>query len=189
MSDEDYTPLHLMRDIHQTQRIFFGLIRFLDGPSRARSMNNFLQNTAVELSLLRQYMRTQQATTRMVFNLPLNLDVSGNFLDPVVVRPTQQQIEEGTERNVSVIDMTCSICQESVTSATRIRQCGHCFHEACITQWFSMNPRCPMCRADVREVGGAGSEHRHRADTFDSLLRALNNHTRNEDSRLHPDTE
>jgi hypothetical protein len=37
-----------------------------------------------------------------------------------------------------------------VECATRIRHCGHCFHSGCIGEWFSMNPRCPVCRHDIR---------------------------------------
>ena len=176
--DDGYDILGLLHEIQETERSFFSIVRFLDGPGRSRAMSMYLQNTAVTLAILRQYQRTERNITRMTVTLPA-VDISGNFFDPVVVRPTQEQIEHGTERNVVVVDTTCSICQEAVTSATRIRNCGHCFHEACISQWFSMNPRCPMCRADVRE---------HSA-VFDSLLLALNRHNRNESGRMHSDEQ
>lgn len=185
MEMEPDDVLDVLVQMQTTQRAFFNTIRFFDGQHRTRIVTLFLQNMAMEIGVLREYMRRRQNVTRMVVNLPLTTsDISGNFFDPVVVHPTQEQINQGTERNVPVVDTTCSICQEPVTSATRIRQCGHCFHEACISQWFSMNPRCPMCRADVRETG-----HRHRIDTFDSLLRALNEHPINEGHRVHADEE
>jgi hypothetical protein len=201
--DDEFDIIGLLHDIQETERVFFNTIRFLNGDTRSRVMMMYLQNASSTLGVIREYQRTQRNITRMTVTLPA-LDISGNFFDPVTVRPTQEQITQGTEQNVQVTDTTCSICQEAVTSATRIRQCGHCFHEACISQWFSMNPRCPMCRVDVREAGGAGShrqrsldavmngvsEHRHiPGDTFDSLLRALNNHTSNEDHRVHPDQQ
>jgi hypothetical protein len=200
--DDEYDVLGLLHDIQETERAFLNTIRFLDGHARSRIMNVYLQNTATTLAIVREYQRTQRTITRMTVTLPA-LDISGNFFDPVVVHPTQEEINQGTEQNVEVTDTTCSICQEAVTSATRIRRCGHCFHEACISQWFTMNPRCPMCRTDVRDsvvvsplrqgalrsfLGGE-PEHRHRSDTFDSLLRALNNHTSNESDRLHSDEQ
>jgi hypothetical protein len=88
----------------------------------------------------------------MVLNIPIGgMDISGNFFDPVIVAPTQQQIRAATDEHINVVDTTCSICQESVTCATRIRACGHAFHGQCIDQWFTMNPRCPVCRHDIRE--------------------------------------
>jgi hypothetical protein len=175
--DEETDVLGLLREIQETDRAFFAIIRFMDGHARSRAINLYLQNTTMALSIVREYQRNARNITRMTVTLPA-FDLSGNFFDPVAVRPTQEQITHGTERNVSIADMTCSICQESVTSATRIRRCGHCFHEACISQWFTMNPRCPMCRADVRGI-----------DTFDSLLRALNEHPTNEGHRVHTDEE
>lgn len=79
-----------------------------------------------------------------------------NFNEPVIVRPTQQQIESAS----SIIELTnstesCSICQESLTfiNADRVRrlnQCEHMFHNSCITRWFNRNVRCPVCRHDIR---------------------------------------
>jgi len=78
-----------------------------------------------------------------------------NFNEPVIVRPTQQQIESAS----SIIELTnsteyCSICQESlVLNAERVRRlnrCEHMFHDSCITEWFNRNVRCPVCRHDIR---------------------------------------
>jgi hypothetical protein len=173
----------LLEDIHETERSFFSLIRFLDGQARPRILSMFLQNMATELAIVRDAVRSERLTTRVV----LNMDMSGNFFDPVPVAPTAEQIAAGTEANVEMVaDSVCSICQENLPTATRIRGCNHCFHDACIRQWLTMNPRCPMCRHDIRE-GGAGSVPPDR--TFDNLLRALNEHIPNESSRVHPHPE
>lgn len=90
-------------------------------------------------------------------NIPLGslLDPSGNFIrsfmEPVQVIPTREQITAATENHIQATDTTCAICQEGVTCATRIRDCGHYFHSQCILEWFTMNPRCPVCRHDIRE--------------------------------------
>lgn len=179
--EEDYTVLDLLHEMQMTQRAFFNTIRFFDGRERTRTINLFLQNVAGEIGLAREHMRREQTVARMVVNLPLNMDLSGNFFDAVPVAPTEEQIVRGVESNVSPAEpTTCPICQENVTTATRIRACGHCFHDVCIRQWFSMNPRCPMCRHDIREP----------PNTFDRLLRALNEHpSNNEGRRVHPHEE
>ena len=151
---EEHTALDVLHDIMESDRTFFNGVRFLGGQSRDALISMHMRNTNVALNILREQSRNPPAatTTRMVFNLPL--DVSGNaaFFDPVPVAPTRTQIDAGVDRHIGVTDTVCSICQEAVTCATRIRGCGHCFHENCISQWFTMNARCPMCRHDVREL-------------------------------------
>ncbi len=104
----------------------------------------------------------------MVLNLPI--DMSGTFMDPVPVVPTQAQIMAATEIRTRLTDTQCSICQEDVETATRIRHCGHCFHSHCLQQWLGLNPRCPVCRYDIRDF-------------------QLNNVGNANDSGMHPDDE
>ena len=78
-------------------------------------------------------------------------------LDPVIVAPTQEQINAAThvyeclrEQDRSNI---CSICQEDYTDNVLVRQirhCNHTFHRQCIDQWFQQNTHCPVCRFDIR---------------------------------------
>jgi len=155
MSQEDGydETLNVMRELMLSDREFYRNIRLFSGDTRSSVAVLHERNISNIVSFLRlytAYQRTQQQPVRLTMNIPL-FDVSGNFLDPVPVVPTQAQITRAIENNVQVTDTTCSICQEPVTQATRIRHCGHCFHESCIGQWFSMNPRCPMCRVDIRE--------------------------------------
>lgn len=147
----------LIREITQTDRAFFSMIRFLDGNTRNHIVAAHMRNTSQAYALLRLYLSQSSRTESIVMNIPLNsiLDPSGNFmrnfLDPVPVVPTREQITAATENHIGVTDQTCAICQEGVTCATRIRACGHCFHSQCIHEWFSMNTRCPICRHDIRE--------------------------------------
>jgi len=77
-----------------------------------------------------------------------------NDLQPVVVRPTQIQIENGS----SIVELTsnhnvCAICQENMLPAQTIRRLNHCrhiFHNTCIMTAFTTSPRCPNCRHDIR---------------------------------------
>jgi hypothetical protein len=153
MSDRDEIDiLDVVQDLLQLERTFYGTIRFFDGASRSHLVAAHMRNTSGIINILRQYMTQPNRVTNMVLNIPLGqMDLSGNFFDPVIVAPSQQQITAATERHVNIPDTNCAICQDSVTCATRIRACGHCFHPQCIDQWFTMNPRCPVCRHDIRD--------------------------------------
>jgi len=162
--------LDLIRELTQTDRAFFSMIRFLDGNTRNHLVAAHMRNTSQAYALLRLYLSQSNRTESIVMNIPLNsiLDPSGNFmrnfLDPVPVVPTREQITAATENHVGVAEQTCAICQENVTCATRIRACGHCFHSQCIHEWFSMNTRCPICRHDIRDLrrGGASTNNDNR---------------------------
>ena len=181
----EYSALDAIRDLTLTDRAFFSIVRFLDGNTRNHIVAAHLRNTSQATTVIRQFMAAQHREERrenIVMNIPLSnlsglLDPSGNFmrnfLDPVAVVPTTDQIENATDNNIYVTDTTCAICQEAVTSATRIRHCEHCFHSHCIQEWFTMNTRCPVCRHDIRER--------------QSLRRG--NVTRDNDNRVHSDEE
>lgn len=208
MEDEFYeenTALDVLHDIMESDRVFFNGVRFLSGQGRDSLISMHLRNTSLALGILREHeLRAAQppppvrTTTRMVLNFPL--DISGNsaFLDPVPVIPTQAQITAGVDRHIGVMDTVCSICQENVTCATRIRGCGHCFHDQCIAQWFSMNPRCPMCRYDVRDpppprrelsVGIPRQGRTMVLDTSLNDLRDVSGIQIDESHRVHPNEE
>ena len=75
------------------------------------------------------------------------------FMEPVIVRPTSQQITA----NSTIVEVTtnevCAICQENMASVDPIRRLNHCqhlFHDECISAWFQQNVHCPTCRHDVR---------------------------------------
>lgn len=157
----EYSVLDAIRDITQTDRAFFGVVRFLDGNTRNHIVAAHMRNTSQLTALLRQVMAVQPRPVHrenIIMNIPLNsiFDPSGNFLrnflDPVPVVPSREQIQAATESHIQATDTICAICQENVTCATRIRHCGHCFHSQCIHEWFSVNTRCPICRHDIRDL-------------------------------------
>jgi hypothetical protein len=151
MSQEDLRILDTIRDVMETDQSFFSMSRYLDGRTRANLIAVQLRNTNIALNTIRD-ISSRRRTTTIVANIPIGaLDISGNFFDPVVVRPTQAEITAAVEHHIQVPeDTTCSICQDELSCATRIRHCGHTFHSSCINEWFSMNPRCPVCRHDIR---------------------------------------
>ena len=78
------------------------------------------------------------------------------FLQPVVVHPTSEQISANTTlgRLVSDTDHACAICQDALTSeqeGRKLNACGHWFHKNCIDTWLERDVHCPVCRHDIRE--------------------------------------
>ena len=47
----------------------------------------------------------------------------------------------------------CPICSDDITDRKAL-QCGHVFCTACIDQWFSNRPTCPMCGTVYAVVRG-----------------------------------
>jgi hypothetical protein len=85
-------------------------------------------------------------------------NLPNSFLEPVIVRPTPEQIEQGSARAFPSEETTCAICQDSIPvnqMARRLNACGHTFHISCIDQWFGRDVRCPTCRHDIREPANA----------------------------------
>jgi hypothetical protein len=150
MEDDQRDVLDVLSQLFETEEHFYEIVRFLDGQHRTHVVAAHQRNVSLALGLLRDYMRAPASMTITV-PIPVGaMDVSGTFFDPVPVIPTPAQIRAATDLHVAVHDQNCAICQEPVECATRIRHCGHCFHSGCIGEWFSMNPRCPVCRHDIR---------------------------------------
>jgi len=100
-------------------------------------------------------------TTRLLLTL-MSIPTGGplgagenSFLQPVLVRPTAEEIEANTTVGHVVSDepVSCAICQDVLTPEQEGRKllgCGHWFHRGCIDTWLTRNVRCPNCRHDVR---------------------------------------
>jgi hypothetical protein len=78
------------------------------------------------------------------------------FLDPVIVSPSAEQIDEATTVETAIITQedNCAICQEEIGMGQEMRTIDHChhtFHQHCIDIWFQRNVRCPTCRHDIRD--------------------------------------
>jgi hypothetical protein len=79
-----------------------------------------------------------------------------NFMEPVTVRPTHEQIEEASRVDVLAVASSdnCAICQDSFAAHSNRRTlvaCNHAFHMNCIDTWFEQNVHCPVCRHDIRD--------------------------------------
>ena len=81
-----------------------------------------------------------------------------NFMEPVPIFPTQEQIENATSsllyREIeNPLNHSCPISLEPFhqnDTVTIIKYCGHIFKPAEIQAWFQNNVRCPICRYDIR---------------------------------------
>jgi hypothetical protein len=88
---------------------------------------------------------------RANFTIDLTSDLLRTFHEPVAVIPTPAQIAAAVELNSEPPhDGLCAICQDTMTTSTRLTRCNHHFHQACIVQWFGTSVRCPVCRNDIR---------------------------------------
>lgn len=100
--------------------------------------------------LLQSHVRNQLATTVLAITLPQTL-TGANFTDPVLVIPTEEEIDAALE-DITSSTTDCAICQDSISSdGCRIRSCQHVYHRNCLSDWFALNVRCPVCRHDIRE--------------------------------------
>jgi hypothetical protein len=105
------------------------------------------------------------------FNIPNNIDLSNNIpvyfnyqvytqnLDPVIVHPSNEQIDTATENLlfgniINPININCPISLEqflNTSNVTIIKHCKHIFNTNNLMNWFRTNCKCPVCRFDIRE--------------------------------------
>ena len=100
---------------------------------------------------------TSQLLYRLVSDVLVDQDNFEN-LEPVVVRPTDEQILNATQivrygdiehpQNSRCIITLVEFSEDS--HVTMIRGCGHMFDSTELNRWFDSNVRCPLCRYDIR---------------------------------------
>ena len=47
------------------------------------------------------------------------------------------------------IPQTCPICLSEMKSYIKIKECGHSFHQRCLTSWTHKSNSCPLCRRHI----------------------------------------
>jgi hypothetical protein len=105
-----------------------------------------------------------------------------NFFEPVIIYPTQSQIEAATRRVrycdiVTPLNNSCPISLEPFNDSdnvTVIRHCGHIFNTTEINNWFRSNCVCPVCRYDIRNYSNNNNNNNNN-----------NIETRNQNNNLH----
>jgi hypothetical protein len=105
----------------------------------------------------------------------LSLFTTGMNFQDVLVIPTLNQIEAASliieHADVSA-EENCAICQEHTIPGQQSPQwrrlhCSHQFHTSCIMPWFQRNVHCPVCRADIRDIGSARADDHDSHDSHD----------------------
>ena len=140
----------------QTRRLF--PTRYTQGHLEYRTAPTSLESIRYILAMLHP---TPIATVTRWQNLLAYVQDIGDIedMEPVVVRPTVEQISEAssitphTEVDTSHI---CTICQdhgsfEETPDWRELDVCGHVYHNKCIDRWFETSVQCPICRVDIRD--------------------------------------
>jgi hypothetical protein len=149
--------LELLEGLIDGRNDFFThTMRITPHASRPQLISRYMLNEVCILELIhRVYQNHLRSSTVVTLSLP------ANFSDPVVVAPTQEQINTALE-DIPTSTSNCAICQDAISSgACRIRHCRHEFHRSCLTSWLGLSVRCPVCRHDIRESNsqsGASSQ-------------------------------
>ena len=151
MSNQTNGVISVIRDLLEHDASFFRIAMGMQEPHRSRMMSNHSRMTHEVLNILKEIVIPTRPLPRFVVNIPLRGTGHQTAFDDVLVTPTPAQMEDACEHDVTVEEGVCAVCQESVTLGTRLRNCLHTFHRGCITNWFAMSSRCPVCRDDVRE--------------------------------------
>ena len=138
---EGRVKLEILRNLSTARAEFFA--RAAMYRRRDQLTRQFLET---EVAYMDTMVRQQPVTITFPINIP------ANFMEPVPVLPTQQQIANEVLDHISSSQQTCSICQDSIVSdGVKLRVCQHVYHRSCIQTWFGASVRCPVCRRDIRE--------------------------------------
>jgi Ring finger domain len=88
--------------------------------------------------------------------LPSALSFSGVLRENVEVESTTSTgatapVDSIPSRNDLLEDDECAICHDSLSDqpAAMIQSCRHLYHDRCIRDWLSRQPRCPSCNGEV----------------------------------------
>ena len=152
--EERHIPdvLEMMEEMIMGRNNFFtdATLRTIPFHQRPLILARYMNTEALYLEFMnRVYLNNIQhraAATALV-----TLTIPRTFMDPITVTASPLQISQSLEEFPTTTS-NCAICQDLISSGgCRIRQCGHVYHRACISNWFSMSVRCPVCRHDIRE--------------------------------------
>ncbi len=144
---EEESILEILGEMIDGRNVFLGrTLGQLPHTQRSTALGRFMTNEAFYLNIVNRLLTQDQNNSTVVrFTIP------SNFSEPVVVRPTDEQIENALQ-SIPNSTSNCAICQDSISyDGVKIRHCGHDFHRSCLSNWFEINVRCPVCRQDIRD--------------------------------------
>ena len=63
------------------------------------------------------------------------------------------EISMTIDRKIIEEKKICSICFEETNFSSRFYlKCGHFFHNSCLSTWFKVNKKCPICRIELHDL-------------------------------------
>jgi len=178
----DESMLNVLEGLVEGRNEFFNShsLRAFDWNSRANIASRFMTNELCILEVANRiysnhiHMRNAAATL-ISFTMPLQVP---RFSDPVVVTASNDQINGAMESlPADASPSNCAICQDSITTnGVRLVSCRHAYHRGCISNWFGMSVRCPVCRHDIREEDQANQTSSDASQTSSQLPNQLGEH-------------
>lgn len=148
--------LEILRNLNHLSSLFDQQYTHFSDINRNNSQTS--RNTFVSTSPIRiQQFRPYQFSNHY----------ESDFLNPVIVRPSHEQItlatELGSYENMeNPINTTCPITLRPFQSndvVYRIKHCRHLFLRNELDNWFLENTKCPVCRYDIREYRHQRTHH------------------------------
>jgi hypothetical protein len=160
METEDVV-LHLLNEMIEGRNAFFSrTINRITPTHRDALTSRFFMNELCYLEIANRVFQSSVRNRNVAASTLLSMTIPLNFLDPVAVHPTAQQIAAATATVPTPLAGTnCPICQDALTeNAVRITHCNHTYHQACLDSWLTMSVRCPVCRYDIRGPEGSAAQ-------------------------------
>ena len=117
--------------------------------------HHYLRNETRMLDMIDYFLVRNAVRTVAGLNATVQIPIPQNFADPVIVAPTQAQMDAAFQVLEQNPEGACPICQEAYVPnapVVRLRHCHHAFHQQCASAWYTMSVRCPLCRHDIRET-------------------------------------
>ena len=156
----DEMLLGLLAELVEGRNLFLtrGLNR-VSASHRDVILSNYLLNERCYIEVANRVFQHSIRREREVASTLLTMNIPLNFMDPITVHPTHDQIAAATEAMAEIPPATtCPICQDALTAnGVRITHCNHTYHRNCLDSWFTMSVRCPVCRYDIRGGPEAGT--------------------------------
>lgn len=173
----DESMLNVLEGLVQGRNEFFNShsLRAFDWNSRGNIASRFMTNELCILEVANRiysnhvHMRNAAATL-ITLSIPLGASAP-RFSDPVVVTASNAQINEAMEAlPADASPSNCAICQDAITTnGVCLVSCRHAYHRGCISNWFAMSVRCPVCRHDIREEDQANQTSSASSQTSSQL--------------------
>ena len=119
--------------------------------------------------------------------------ISSNLFDPILIIPTEQQIQNATEiisYNITLRQDTCPIdllLFNTNEDIMRILFCGHIFRPANLQTWFQSSSICPLCRYDIREYNTTDLSNNEPNDNDSNDNESTNDNGSSNDNEPEPD--